>query len=154
MQQLFERIIQGESSTDNESTSDNDSSSDDSSTDSQHSTEHNYDPNNSGAQFRHMIMTPNSTRHLDPFQNSNNTHEANTVSIHTALASKSKRHKCQEDPSERILGSPTSIVNWLCDTGATAHMTQRLDDLRNIENVDSVNVEVADGFTVPVNAIE
>ena len=32
-------------------------------------------------------------------------------------------------------------------------MTPRLDDLRNIENVDSVNVEVADGFTVPVNAI-
>ena len=32
-------------------------------------------------------------------------------------------------------------------------MTPRLDDLRNIENVDSVNVEVADGFTAPVNAI-
>ena len=71
MQQLFDRIIQGDYSTDNESTSDSDSRSDESPSDSQHSTEHNYDPNNSGAQFRHMIMTPNSTRHLDPFQNSN-----------------------------------------------------------------------------------
>ena len=84
MQQLIDRIIQGDSSIENESTSDSDSSSDEASSYSQHSTEHNYDPNSSGAQFRHMIMTPNSTRHLDPFQNSNDTHEAKAVSIHTA----------------------------------------------------------------------
>ena len=29
-------------------------------------------------------------------------------------------------------------------------MTPKLDDLRNIELVDSVNVEVADGFIVPI----
>ena len=66
------------------------------------------------------------------------------------MATKAKCHKCQEDPSESTLGSPSCILNWLCDTGATAHMTPRLDDLRNIELVDSVNVEVADGFISPI----
>ena len=157
MPPLVDRNRDEYSSTDNDSRSDDssqyDSISDESSVDTPQSNEHNYDPNNSGAQFRHMVMTTNSTRCLDPFKKSNDTHEAKSVSIHTALASKSKCHKHQEDHSESILGSPSCTLNWLCDTGATAHMTPRLDDLRNIENVDSVNVEVADGFNVPVNAI-
>ena len=83
------------------------------------------------------------TRTLDPFPSPNDTHESKAVSLHTALASKAKCHKRQEDPSDSILGSPTSILNWLCDTGATAHMTPRLDDLKNIELVDSVNVGIS-----------
>ena len=107
-----------------------------------------------GAQFRHMTMSldQDTIPRLDPFSTDTN-QSARAVSIHSALASRTKCHRCQEDPSESILGSPRHILNWLCDTGATAHMTPRLDDLENIENVDSVNVEVADGFTVPVNAI-
>ena len=98
-------------------------------------------------------MTKNSTRNLDPFKNSEDTHEGKAVSLHTASSSKAKHHKLQEYHSESILGSPSCILNCLCDTGYTAHMTPRLVDLRNIENADSVNVEVADGFTVPINAI-
>ena len=87
---------------------------------------------------------------MNPFQTPDSNHQANVVTIHTAMATKAKHHKCQEDPSESTLGSPSCIFNWLCDTGATAHMTPRLDGLRNIELVDSVNVQVADGYIVPI----
>ena len=91
---------------------------------------------------------------MNPFQTPDSNHQANVVTLHTAMATKAKCHKCQEDPSESTLGSPSCILNWLCDTGDTAHVTPRLDDLRNdlrnIKLVDSVNVEVADGFIVPI----
>ena len=151
MQQLIDSIIRGDPATDNETNSVSESSSDGSSSDSDDPEPPNYDPNNTGAEFRHMIMrNSRNPRPLNPFQTPDTTHQANAVTVHTAMATRAKRHKRQEDPSESTLGSPSCILNWLCDTGASAHMTPRLDDLRNIELVDSVNVQVADGYVVPI----
>ena len=155
MQQLIDRIVQGDSAIENESNSDSESISDESSSVTFESQTPYYDPANTGAEFRHMVMR--NTRNHNPmnhFQKPDRKHQANAVTIQTALATKSKCHKCQEDPSESTLGSPNCILNWLCDTGATAHMTPRIDDLRNIELVDYLNVQVADGFIVPITHSE
>ena len=71
------------------------------------------------------------------------------------LKANSSYSRCQKgipDPDESTLGSASCILNWLCDTGATAHMMPRFNDLVNVEQVCSINVEVADGYLVPVTA--
>ena len=73
--------------------------------------------------------------------------------MHLANASTARiPRKRLTDPTESKIGVPSSLLNWLCDSGATAHMTPRLADLVNVEQISSVNVEVADGYIVPVTA--
>ena len=77
--------------------------------------------------------------------------KANAVTLQ-ANASLANRNKHMADPDESTLGCPSSILNWLCDTGASAHMMPRYADLVKVEQVCSINVEVADGYIVPVTA--
>ena len=69
----------------------------------------------------------------------------------THHAKSTRTRKLTQDSTESTLGSARSILNWLCDTGATAHMTPRLADLVHVEEVPPISVEVADGHTVQVN---
>ena len=108
MQDLIDIIVQGNPDTENESNSNSEYSSDDSSSDTDGSQTPDYDPANTDAEFRHMIMRnishPNP---MNPFQTPDSNHQANAVTIHTALAKKAKRHKFREDTSDSTLGRPS-----------------------------------------------
>ena len=114
MQQLIDSIIRGDPDTENETNSVSESSSDESSSVTNDSQTPNYDPANTGAEFRHMIMrNSRNPQPLNPFQTPDSTHQANVVTVHTAMATRAKHHKRQEVPSESTLGRPSCILNWL-----------------------------------------
>ena len=79
-------------------------------------------------------------------------HQESATILHTSNTSIAKCHKRIPDPDESKLGNPKSSLNWLCDSGAMVHMTPQFADLVNAVQVDEVNVEVADGYIVPVTA--
>ena len=107
-------------------------------------------PSSSQCYYRHQTMLPPGYLQV---QHSSNMHQAKPVTLLTANAATSRhRKKCHADPVESILGGASSILNWLCDTGATSHMTPRLDDLQDVEQTESFTVQVADGNVVPVTA--
>ena len=87
-------------------------------------------PSSSQGYYRHQTMLPPGYFQV---QHSSNMHQAKPVTLLTANAATARhRKKRHADPDESILGSASSILNWLCDTGATAHMTPRLDDLQDV----------------------
>ena len=93
---------------------------------------------------------------MEEFMQENNndpptTHHAQPATLHTANMAHSDDGNIIGDPDEAMIGSPGNINNWLCDTGATAHMTPRLEDLYDTEEVTSTNVAVADGYVVPIS---
>ena len=96
IQDLIDSIIQGDPATENESNTDGESSSDESSSNTDGSQTPDYDPANTGAEFRHMVMR--NTRNPNPmntFQTPDSNHQANVVTLHTAMATKPKCHKYQ-----------------------------------------------------------
>ena len=83
-----------------------------------------------------------------------------TNTPHKALPATYRTKDVLPDPDENELGSAFLITNWLCDTGASAHMTPRFLDLVQedengnslVEKQPSIHVEVADGHLVDVPA--
>ena len=63
----------------------------------------------------------------------------------TALAAKSI-----SDPELDEIGDPSSLLNYIPDSGASQHMTPRLDDLYDVEEGLKLGVIVADGHVIKV----
>jgi hypothetical protein len=63
----------------------------------------------------------------------------------TALAAKSIH-----DPEIEEIGDPSSLLNYIPDSGASQHMTPRLDDLYDVEEGLKLGVIVADGHVIKV----
>ena len=63
----------------------------------------------------------------------------------TALVSRSIR-----DPNLEELGNPANLNNYVPDSGASQHMTPRLDDLENITVGQNLGVALADGHLIHV----
>ena len=57
------------------------------------------------------------------------------------------------DPDIDTLGSPSDLNNFLPDSGASQHMTPRLDDLFDMEEDHNIGVQVADGHVIKCNKI-
>ncbi len=71
-----------------------------------------------------------------------------SVTALAAIASDSKSSSAnmvrRKDPSQDEIGDPRDLQNYLLDSGATQHMTPRLDDLEDVVEGKKLGVEVAD----------
>ena len=97
----------------------------------------------------HTQVNSQTLKNFQSFQSdvpsSESTHKSYTAITLKANSSYARCHKGIPDPDESTLSSASCILNWLCDTGATTHMIPEFEDLVNVEQVCSTNVEVADG---------
>jgi hypothetical protein len=64
------------------------------------------------------------------------------------LSSQAFATKRLTDPDVDQIGDPKSLLNFVPDTGASKHMTPRLDDLFDVEEGLDLSVEVADGHII------
>ena len=53
-----------------------------------------------------------------------------------------------KDPTLESIEDPSNLINYLPDSGASAHMTPRLEDLYDVEEDQRLAVEVADGHVI------
>jgi transposase InsO family protein len=74
---------------------------------------------------------------------------ARAATAETACAAKGKLKIIKrKDPSINDIGDPCNLNNYLPDSGATQHMTPRLEDLIDVVEGQKLGVEVADGHVI------
>jgi hypothetical protein len=68
------------------------------------------------------------------------------------ISSSLLKHSKKLDPTLNTIGIGSDLRNWIPDTGASSHFTPCLSDMKEVEEVLDLGLEVADGHIVQCTA--